>query len=278
MNKQYPKVVSVVNLKGGVGKTTLCANLAYGLAYFKQKKVLLVDLDPQANATQYLISQKSYRDIYLMKKTKKTIVELYYEISKDNYNFNDQENKNIIISQFIQRVYTALPDGYLDILASKLELGLLNVFGNATIRRFNQLKKFIDLTGSNYEFIIVDCPPTISDALFVGLFASDYVLIPIKPDFLSSIGFPLLHKIITETYPDCIPNASNIKVLGIIYNMVDTRLNMTKESIAEVNELANNKDYQYHIFNSQISYTTKFSWSSKTALPIFRTEPASRYA
>nr|WP_324291553.1 ParA family protein [Corallococcus sp. BB11-1] len=74
--QQYPRVTSVVNLKGGVGKTTLCVNLAYGLAYFKDKRTLLIDLDPQANATQYLISQHTYQKLYLSEPPpKSTIVE-----------------------------------------------------------------------------------------------------------------------------------------------------------------------------------------------------------
>jgi len=269
----YPKVVSVVNLKGGVGKTTLCVNLAYGLSYFLDKKVLLVDLDPQANATQYLMSQRMYKKLYLAGESgKKTVVEVYQELTTTD-NRRQRLLKNC--DRFVHRIYKS-ENGYLDLLASKLELGL--IAPESAIPKYDKIRRFVKSVGENYEFVFIDCPPTISSMLYAGLSAAQSLLVPIKPDFLSTIGLPLLHRIITEEYPairrpDWI---GEISVLGLVYNMVDNRLKMTTESMSDIRKVADRLNYD--IFESRISNSTKFAWSSKRTLPVFRSEPSSRYA
>lgn len=272
----YPQVVSVVNLKGGVGKTTLCVNLAYGLSYFLAKKILLIDLDPQANATQYLMSQRMYRKLYLDEEAvKQTVVEVYDELRisgrrRKQVPFQDCE-------RFIHRIYNP-QNGYLDILASKLELGLI-AFESSGIPKYNEILRFVESVGQRYDFVFIDCPPTISSLLLAGLSAAQWVLVPIKPDFLSTIGLPLLHRIMTEEIPECIKRPDwlgELTMLGLVYNMVDIRLTMTKESISDVQKVASH--FGYNIFKSVISNSTKFAWSSKRTLPVFRSEPSSRYA
>jgi len=273
---KYPNVVSVVNLKGGVGKTTLCVNLAYGLSYFRGQKILLIDLDPQANATQYLMSQQMYRKLYLNEKSKKdTVVEVYDQIRIAER----RRKKNLLenCDKFIHRIYDP-QNGHLDILASKLELGLI-AFESSGIPKYNEVLRFIESVGENYDYVFIDCPPTISSLLLAGLSAAQWVLVPIKPDFLSTIGLPLLHRIITEEIPEYIKRPDWIRelsILGLVYNMVDRRLTMTKESISDVQKEADKLGY--NIFESTISNSTKFAWSAKRTLPVFRSEPSSKYA
>ena len=276
INGYYPQVVTVVNLKGGVGKTTLCVNLAYGLAYFLGKKVLLIDLDPQANATQYLLSQKTYKKLYLTEDpAKKTIVELY-----DEFNIADRSEERKKLKDpgiFLQRIYKA-ERGYLDLLASKLELGL-HAFEVSHLPKYDQVRWFIESVTSSYEIVLIDCPPTVSSMLMAGLEAAQYILVPIKPDFLSTIGLPLLNRTISKTYPKYIKRAGwlgQLKMLGLVYAMVDRRLIMTRDSMGDVKKEAEN--FGYPIFDNMISLSTKFTWSSKVTLPIFRSEPSSRYA
>jgi chromosome partitioning protein len=274
--QKYPAVVSVVNLKGGVGKTTLCVNLAYGLAYYARKRVLLVDLDPQANATQYLISQQAYRKVYLSEPaTRLTIVDLYNELGGLATAAKPIKNPD----RFLQRVYTG-DSGYLDLVASKLDLGLL-AFEGGNVLKNDQVRLLVAQVGERYDIVLIDCPPTVSRMLTAGFEASDYVLIPIKPDFLSTIGLPLLHKVIADTYALSIARRQEwqrptLSVLGIVYTMFDGRLTMTIESVRDVEVEA--KKLKYTIFDARISDSTKFTWSAKRTLPIFRTEPSSRYA
>ena len=145
-----------------------------------------------------------------------------------------------------------------------------------SIKKIVDERKFPNLI--NYEFVFIDCPPTISSLLYAGLSAAQWVLVPIKPDFLSTIGLPLLDRIITKEYPSYINRPDWMKalsVMGLVYNMVDNRLRMTKESISDVQKDA--EHLGYNIFKSSISHSTKFAWSSKRTLPIFRSEPSSRY-
>lgn len=274
--KEYPNVVSVVNLKGGVGKTTLCVNLSYGLTYFLNKKVLLIDLDPQANATQYLLSQRTYKQLYLSEYQRKlTVLEVF-----DEFNIADRQEQRPYLSEpgrFLQRVFKA-KGGYLDLLASKLDLSL-QAFEVSQLPKYDQIRWFIESVSSEYDLVLIDCPPTISKMLISAIESSQFLLIPVKPDFLSTIGLPLLHRVITRTYPQYVKRAEwlgEIRPLGLIFTMVDKRLTMTRDSISDVNKEA--RRIRYPVFDNLISNSTKFTWSSKLTLPIFRTQPKSRYA
>ena len=273
---KYPSVTAVVNLKGGVGKTTLCTNLAYGISYFHNKRVLLIDLDPQANATQYLLSQYSYKAVYLADPPEKLTV---YELFKEYREKQDLPRAQRVVESpeiYTQRVYTGR-SGFFDIMASKLELSFTTFYGGDLIHH-DQIKWFIDSVSDNYDHILIDCPPTVSKMLMAGLEASEFVFIPVKPDFLSTIGLPLIHRLIDDVYPDKISRRKGepLYVLGVVFTLNDARLRMTRESTAEVYKVA--KEFGYNVFDYKMSQTTKYAWSSKMTLPIFRTEPSSKYA
>lgn len=274
---RYPPTTAVVNLKGGVGKTTVCVNLAYGLSYFKNSRVLLVDLDPQANATQYLISSQTYRKIYRSDPPGKlSVYELYNEHLSCSRLSAPKPVENP--DRFLQRVFAG-DKGYLDLLASKLELSML-AFEGGQVQKNGQIRWLIEAVANNYDHVLIDCPPTVSRMLIGGFEAAEYVLVPIKPDFLSTIGLPLLHQVITQVYPENIARRpegfADLQVLGLVYSMVDSRLTMTQESIEDINDQGRRLGYE--VFKSQISESTRFAHSSKHTLPIFRTEPKSKYA
>ncbi|WP_146095198.1 ParA family protein [Xanthomonas arboricola] len=275
---KYPHVVSMINLKGGVGKTTLCVNLAYGLAFFHNFRVLIVDLDPQANATQYLISQQTYRNIYLgSSATKKTIVEVYQE-SRDS-DLTLKRRPLADPGQYIQRVYTG-KDGSLDLLASKLELSLIG-FLEGHGHQNDQVRWFIEQVGANYDYVLIDCPPTVSRMLMAAFEASQSFIVPVKPEFLSTIGIPLLDQVLKNLYQQKIARRApylppSLKPIGIIYTMVNEQLNMTKESMTDLNLAA--AKLGYPVFSNTISSSTKYTWSSRQSLPVFRSEPRSKYA
>jgi chromosome partitioning protein len=270
----YPRVVSVVNLKGGVGKTTLSVNLAYGLAYFQRRRVLIVDLDPQANATQYLISQQTYRNVYLDTGQRLTVHELYQEHQMRGLGSEAAPKDS---SKYIQRVYGG-DEGYLDLVASRLELGLL-AFDGGQVQQNDQIRWLINDVAANYDIVLIDSPPTISRMLVAGFEASEHVLVPVKPDFLSSIGLPLLDRVIKQVYNKTLarrpPGMKQIEILGIVYTMYLEQLTMTQESVEDITGVA--ATLKYPIFATKIGSSTKFTWSAKRTLPIFRTEPNSKY-
>jgi len=116
--------------------------------------------------------------------------------------------------------------------------------------------------------------------LMAAFEASEHVLIPAKPDFLSSIGLPLLRRVIDKEYTQEIARRptwmSPLKILGLVFSMYDKRLRMTADSEEEIRRVAG--EMTAPVFDSVISDSTKFAWSSQKSLPIFRTEPRSRYA
>lgn len=279
MPVSYPHVVSMINLKGGVGKTTLCVNLAYGLAFFHNLRVLIVDLDPQANATQYLISQQTYRKIYVgADATKKTVVEIYQESRESDLSATDRAPLPDP-EKYIQRVYSG-KSGFLDLLASKLELSLIG-FMEGYGQQNDQIRWFIEQVGGNYDYVLIDCPPTVSRMLMAAFEASQSFMVPVKPEFLSTIGIPLLDQVLKNLYQKKIARRAPylppvLSPIGVIYTMVNEQLIMTRESMSDLNSTA--EKLGYPVFQSAISASTKYTWSSRQSLPVFRSEPRSKYA
>ena len=191
------KVISVINYKGGVGKTTVTSNLAAELAW-REYKVLLVDLDPQTNLTFSFIRPDEWQNSFAETKTIKQVFDSFVE------------GKSYDINQLIfepERAKLALRgNGKLDLISS--HLGLINVdlelatlLGGANMRQTknNFLKvhrrlaeSFNDIDGDNYDIVIIDCPPNFNIVTKNAIVASDYVLVPTRPDFLSTLGIDYL--------------------------------------------------------------------------------------
>jgi len=223
------KVVSVLNMKGGVGKTTLAVNLAYALAYVHKMKVLLIDIDPQFNATQYLIDQEEY--ISILKEVEKgnrlTVRDIFSprEAESPSVVFSEGQTKKHIpleLKNIVVHVWSN--GGKLDLIPSDLELMSLNV---VSFGAENKIRKFVRKIRDAYDIIIIDCPPTLSIFTLNGYLACDAILVPVKPDWLSTIGLPILDRVI-EKYEEDFGDTYelDIKNLGIVFTMVDVRTNL----------------------------------------------------
>jgi len=223
------KVVSFINMKGGVGKTTMAVNVGYTIAKNFGKKVLLIDVDPQMNATQYTLKEEQVMDI--LKNPKKTM----YGILFDEYGFPTVTSVPSIdytipseeVQQYTPTV-TSVPsidhdmdlnkifeiETNFDIIPSHLQIIGINL--NETPFR---LKKYIkdNRLKDKYDVIILDSPPTISAYTRVSLLASDAYVVPMKTDFLSLFGLPLL-----ESYIERLRREFDLPLefLGIILTMV----------------------------------------------------------
>lgn len=184
--------VSFINMKGGVGKTTLSTNVAHCLATRENSKVLVVDIDPQFNATQCFFSGDKY--IEYLKKKGKTILDLFQENIANistvdgvtgikSFNYSDIKPVQILENLFM------LP-GNLNLYQIEISLGS---------GKENRLKKYLDEINKIYHFdyVIIDTPPTPSIWMVSALLASDYYIIPVKPDPLSYTGIELLQNIIS---------------------------------------------------------------------------------
>lgn len=231
------KTISVINYKGGVGKTTLTANLAADLA-FRNFKVLAIDLDPQTNLTFSFIKVEEWKEKY---QSSKTIKNWYDAFLEDDLDLDISE---LIITP---KVVNTLLNGKLDIISSHLSLinvdtELATMFRHGSDRLYNisylkvysRLRKGLKkLVNKDYDFVLIDCPPNFNIVTRNALVASDAFIIPAKPDYLSTLGIGQLHNRVNELLNEYNSRANNVdtdnkdgwgtidpKMMGVIFTMV----------------------------------------------------------
>jgi chromosome partitioning protein len=190
------RTLSVINYKGGVGKTTITANLASELA-FRGHSVLAVDLDPQANLTFSFVSVDDWERNYERSMTIKNWYDAFIDDDSDNLDLSSL----IVTPPTIGRIMSSGQHGKLDLicshlglinvdleLAAKLAGGSLRQIRNNYLRVHTRLKQGLDMLNNSYDFVIVDCPPNFNVVTKNALVASDHYIVPTKPDFLSTLG------------------------------------------------------------------------------------------
>jgi len=229
-------VVSLINMKGGVGKTTLAVGLAWELA--KKYKVLLVDIDPQFNATQWIVPADEYLEWV---RTKKTVLDVFQQSYRDPHLRRGASG----VATLDETVITVESGGVsLDIVPSILDLMQLDAAPRGTE---NRLRVFLEPARVKYDYILVDCPPTASLFSYSAYLASDAYLIPVKPDPLSIIGLPLLEKAMSD-YED--RGGQKLERLGLVFTQV-RQTDAMKGTMAQVR-----LDYPGEVFAEEIPLTT----------------------
>ncbi|MCW2279441.1 ParA family protein [Heliophilum fasciatum] len=202
-------VVSFMNMKGGVGKTTICVNLACCLSKHFGKKVLLIDFDPQSNASQYIIPEKPYNKIL---REEKTIYRIYKDSDRYSTVLGEKEEEiNIEPNDILYSVNMNF-----DLLTGDLRLVQIGQGESTVVTKLNSYLELYKLR-EEYEFIFIDCPPTQSVYTSSALLASDYYIMPVKPDYLSSIGVELFFSSIRRHNRTA---TKKVKALGIIFSLV----------------------------------------------------------
>ena len=267
------QVISFMNMKGGVGKTTLAVNIAYGLAVFYGKKVLIVDADPQFNATQYLVEDDFYLN-YLADPKRGTIHDIFSARKSAPISTlrpiarvperGRTDTKNCILPIFAPRGVT----GRLDMIPSTLALIEIEMSLRGTEKK---LKNFIERKATNYDYVIIDCPPTISIFTQAAILASNKYLVPIKPDPLSVVGLPLLERWLEDFTED---NAITLSRVGMVFTMVrgPAPLRM-KEVMAQLKE-----DRPGEVFSVEMSLADAVSKSVEKHLPVFMSAKSTKAA
>ncbi|GLT24595.1 chromosome partitioning protein ParA [Zoogloea oryzae] len=186
------KVLSLINMKGGVAKTTLAINIADCLARRHASRVLIIDVDPQFNATQCLMDPESY--VNHLKDGKDTILTVFDRTKRPVASAVAHSSK--LEPKQLENISVVKIKNNLHLLPGNLELYRLEMAPGDG--RENRLKNYLQKIEGQYDFVVIDTPPTPSVWMTSALIASDHYLIPVRPDPISLTGIDLLRSIIEE--------------------------------------------------------------------------------
>ena len=236
------KVVSIANQKGGVGKTTTAVNLSTILAK-KGKKVLLIDADPQGNATSGLGIDKDVK------------------FSVYDVLVNDVEIENTIKETMVKK---------LDVCPSNINLAGAEVELVSMMSREHRLKEKVDNLKDKYDYIIIDCPPSLGLITLNAFTASDSVLIPVQCEYYALEGLGQLINTINLVKKHL---NRDLTVEGALLTMFDIRTNLSNQVVKEVNTYFENK-----VYKSVIPRNVKLSEAPSYGMPISVYDPHSKGA
>lgn len=257
--------VALINMKGGVGKSTLTANLAWQFACYQNwaKRVLVIDLDPQFNVSQYLLGPKKYQG--LIAKGQRTVWDVMEQGTA-----TPSAGKSPLVkpADVICNVVTfSSTSGKIDLIPSRLELAWS--LRNPALKE-RKLANLIQKVDDQYDLILVDCAPTESLLTTTAYFTCDHVLVPVLPEYLSSIGLPLLSRSISEFEEQ--NEGKTVKVVGIVFNATEGYSPEEKKAKAEVRNFA--KSERIPIFDAEVTYSKSYAKGAREGKPIFRTSYA----
>ena len=237
------KIVAIINQKGGVGKSTMAINLAAALGEMG-KQVLLVDLDPQGNCSSGLGIEKSL------------IQQCIYDVL-----LNDVPIEDVIIPDITEGV---------DIAPATINLAGAEVELVAEMARENRLKDAVGSMRGRYDFVLVDCPPSLGLLTVNALVAADKLLIPIQCEFYALEGVTKLLESMKRVKSRLNPT---LDIYGILLTMYDSRTTLSKQVVDEVREY-----FGRLVFSTPIPRTVKLSEAPSFGQPITQYDPKGRGA
>lgn len=238
------KAIAIFNQKGGVGKTTTNINLAACLA-LKGKKVLILDIDPQGNTTSGIGVSK------------KTLEKTVYNILVDD----EFDPREAIINTSVEN---------LDLIPASVDLAGAEVELVQIDGREKALKNGLDKIRDNYDYIFIDCPPSLGLLTINSLAAVDSVLIPIQCEFYALEGVSQLVSTIELVKKSLNPS---LKVQGVILSMFDGRTNLSAQVVQEVKKYFGGK-----VYSTVIPRNVRLAEAPSFGLPITEYNPKSRGA
>ena len=239
------RVLAISNQKGGVGKTTTCVNLGIGLAR-EGKKVLLVEADAQGSMAVSLgISEPDELDVTLVNILEKVIND--EEVEEGEGIIHHEEGIDFIPA---------------NIELAGLETSLVNVMSREMV-----LRQYLDKIKDQYQYIIIDCMPSLGMITINALVAADYVLIPVEAAYLPVKGLQQLIKTIGKVHRKLNPSLS---IMGILLTKVDRRTNFARDISERIREVYGEK---IHIFSNCIPMSVRAAETSAEGKSIYLHDP-----
>ncbi|MDQ1252233.1 MAG: chromosome partitioning protein [Euryarchaeota archaeon] len=237
-------VISICNHKGGVGKTTTVVNLAAGLSRL-DKNVLILDIDPQANATYSLGKVNPYESAFTM-----------YDLLTD---------KAKILSTSYQETrdeHVKLVPGHISLAGAEHELRNSAIAGALTLRR-----KIDELIRETFDYVLIDCPPSLGILTVNALIASDYYIIPIEAASVYALhGIKFLQEIVEDIRNQI---NENLSLLGVLITMYDHRTNISKAMRTEIIRYFRKEN----VFNAIINRNTTIEQATLSKQTVFEFSP-----
>ena len=237
------KVIAIANQKGGVGKTTTAVNLSSCLAY-KGKRVVIIDIDPQGNTTSGLGIDK------------KTIEKSIYEVL-----INDEKIENALMKTVIENLF---------ICPSNIQLVGAEVELVSVISRETRMKVSIADIRSKYDYILMDCPPSLGLLTLNALTAADTILVPIQCEYYALEGLSQLMNTVKLVQRHLNPA---LDVEGVVLTMFDARTNLSMQVVEDVKKYFRNK-----VYRTVIPRNVRLSEAPSFGLPIILYDPKSKGA
>jgi len=241
--KELAKVIAIANQKGGVGKTTTAVNLSACLAY-KGKKVIVIDVDPQGNTTSGLGIEK------------KNVGKSIYDVI-----INDESIESTLMKTMIDNLY---------ICPSNIQLVGAEVELVSVISRETRMKAAIEDIRDKYDFIIIDCPPSLGLLTLNALTAADTILVPIQCEYYALEGLSQLMNTVKLVQRHLNPS---LDVEGVVLTMFDARTNLSIQVVEDVKRYFRNK-----VYRTIIPRNVRLSEAPSFGLPIILYDPKSKGA
>jgi len=242
-------IITIANHKGGVGKTVITTNLAFTLLGSpKCKSVLVVDMDPQANTSDILCKELNHVKVHVSELLRYTVIE--------NVNFSKPNDKLTVLENMIKEasVTTVMPDqkiitlitSDLSLTKTKIEISSRESFTNFKIR------EFIKYISKDFDFTLIDTPPSIELLTFASIASSDYILIPIQLDNHAIEGA-------IDIIDDILPIVNQYynpatRLLGVVVNTFEERTRIGKLTLQKVREI-----FGQFLFNTTISRSVRIT-------------------